>query len=200
MVQVLKAVLCLGKWIIAYTHKHLWFAHCRSGDWAVFYLCFTGAPQALLQSCLTFGAFSFIIEGLNKQQPALALSSSSGSNHHQGVLPPLTLPLPSELKDSFSSFCQSITKRNNKGSSSASPWSNIRFWPSGGIFGVCHRVVLCKIVVIFLFILFFYWVLKDVCLLNNYVMLSFQHSWLTYISRVNLTRASVHVDTNFCWL
>ncbi|KAM7495625.1 hypothetical protein LguiB_030234 [Lonicera macranthoides] len=81
------------------------------------------APQALLQSCLTFGAFSFIIEGLNKQQPALALSSSSrtGSNHHQGVLPPLTLPLPSELKDSFSSFCQSITNRNNKGSSGASP-------------------------------------------------------------------------------
>ncbi|KAM7492758.1 hypothetical protein LguiA_035679 [Lonicera macranthoides] len=86
-------------------------------------LSFPGAPQALLQSCLTFGAFSFIIEGLNKQQPALALSSSSrtGSNHHQGVLPPLTLPLPSELKDSFSSFCQSITNRNNKGSSGASP-------------------------------------------------------------------------------
>ncbi|KAI6690614.1 hypothetical protein NL676_027442 [Syzygium grande] len=35
-------------------------------------LSFPGAPQALLQSCLTFGAFSFIIEGLNKQQPALA--------------------------------------------------------------------------------------------------------------------------------
>jgi len=80
-------------------------------------LSFPGAPQALLQSCLTFGAFSFIIEGLNKQQPALALSSSSRkeSNHHKhGVLllPPLTLPLPNELKDSFSSFCQSIRKRN----------------------------------------------------------------------------------------
>ncbi|KAE8667837.1 Mitochondrial import inner membrane translocase subunit TIM22-2 [Hibiscus syriacus] len=33
-----------------------------------------GALQALLRSCLTFRAFSFIMEGLNKQQPALAHS------------------------------------------------------------------------------------------------------------------------------
>ncbi|KAI9115600.1 hypothetical protein K1719_013269 [Acacia pycnantha] len=35
-------------------------------------LSFPGAPQALLQSCLTFGAFSFVVERLNKQQSALA--------------------------------------------------------------------------------------------------------------------------------
>ncbi|KAG8365129.1 hypothetical protein BUALT_Bualt18G0072300 [Buddleja alternifolia] len=70
-----------------------------------------GAPQALLQNCLTFGAFSFIVEGLNKQQPALALPFSVNvSRQHFGVLPPLALPLPNELKESFSSFCQSIRK------------------------------------------------------------------------------------------
>lgn len=75
-------------------------------------LSFPGAPQALLQSCITFGAFSFIIEGLNKQQPALAHSFSSRTkrSHYSGVFPPLTLPLPNELKESFSSFCESIRK------------------------------------------------------------------------------------------
>ncbi|KAK3032472.1 hypothetical protein RJ639_037285 [Escallonia herrerae] len=76
-------------------------------------LSFPGAPQALLQSCLTFGAFSFVIEGLNKQQPALAHTSSwSIRSSHIGILPPLTLPLPNELKESFSYFCESIGKRN----------------------------------------------------------------------------------------
>ncbi|KAL3851154.1 hypothetical protein ACJIZ3_013036 [Penstemon smallii] len=74
-------------------------------------LSIPGAPQALLQSCLTFGAFSFIIEGLNKQQPALADPFSIRVNRqHYGVLPPLALPLPNELKESFSSFCRSIRK------------------------------------------------------------------------------------------
>ncbi|KAG8386052.1 hypothetical protein BUALT_Bualt03G0108900 [Buddleja alternifolia] len=74
-------------------------------------LSFPGAPQALLQSCLTFGAFSFIIEGLNKQQPALAQPFSVRVNRQNyGVLPPLALPLPNELKESFSSFCRSIRK------------------------------------------------------------------------------------------
>lgn len=78
-----------------------------------------GAPQALLQSCLTFGAFSFILEGMNKQQPALALpsttmiSSSSSRQHLHHVLPPLAIPLPNELKESFSFFCQSIRKRHS---------------------------------------------------------------------------------------
>ncbi|PIN24483.1 Mitochondrial import inner membrane translocase, subunit TIM17 [Handroanthus impetiginosus] len=74
-------------------------------------LSFPGAPQALLQSCVTFGAFSFIIEGLNKQQPALAQPFSTRVNRqHCGVLPPLALPLPNELKESFASFCRSIKK------------------------------------------------------------------------------------------
>ncbi|XP_042519076.1 chloroplastic import inner membrane translocase subunit TIM22-2-like [Macadamia integrifolia] len=78
-------------------------------------LSFPGAPQALLQSCLTFGAFSFIIEGLNKQQPALAhpLSMSKSSVTHN-VLPPFTLPLPNDLREGFVSFCQSL-KQPKKG-------------------------------------------------------------------------------------
>ncbi|KAL2457020.1 Mitochondrial import inner membrane translocase subunit TIM22-3 [Abeliophyllum distichum] len=74
-------------------------------------LSFPGAPQALLQSCLTFGAFSFIIEGLNKQQPALALPASSGGRRRPfDVLTPLAIPLPNELKESFSSFCHTLEK------------------------------------------------------------------------------------------
>ncbi|KAL3364714.1 hypothetical protein AABB24_013481 [Solanum stoloniferum] len=78
-------------------------------------LSFPGAPQALLQSCLTFGAFSFIIEGLNKQQPALALTSHMNVKSRQqfGVLAPLSLPLPNELKESFSFFCQSLKNRRH---------------------------------------------------------------------------------------
>ncbi|XVE50763.1 hypothetical protein DITRI_Ditri01bG0189400 [Diplodiscus trichospermus] len=80
-------------------------------------LSFPGAPQALLQSCLTFGAFSFIIEGLNKQQPALAHSFSmrSKSGNYRGphaLALPLSLPLPDELKGAFSSFCKSLLKPN----------------------------------------------------------------------------------------
>ncbi|XWS09721.1 hypothetical protein CRYUN_Cryun39dG0013500 [Craigia yunnanensis] len=83
-------------------------------------LSFPGAPQALLQSCLTFGAFSFIIEGLNKQQPALAHSFSvrNKSGHYKGPRPlalPLSLPLPDELKGAFSSFCKSLVKPNKGG-------------------------------------------------------------------------------------
>ncbi|XP_057963050.1 mitochondrial import inner membrane translocase subunit TIM22-3-like [Malania oleifera] len=74
-------------------------------------LSFPGAPQALLQSCLTFGAFSFIIEGLNKQQPALALSLSIRNKSMQtSVLPPLAFPLPNELKEAFSTYCESLRK------------------------------------------------------------------------------------------
>lgn len=74
-------------------------------------LSYPGAPQALLQSCLTFGAFSFIIEGLNKQQPALALPASLGSKGRPfDVLTPMAIPLPHELKESFASFCQTLRK------------------------------------------------------------------------------------------
>ncbi|WOH00191.1 hypothetical protein DCAR_0519549 [Daucus carota subsp. sativus] len=69
-----------------------------------------GAPQALLQSCLTFGAFSFIIEGLNKQQPAALAhtSSSRGKSSHYGAIPPLSIPLSNEFKESFSSLVNSL--------------------------------------------------------------------------------------------
>ncbi|KAJ9153862.1 hypothetical protein P3X46_027257 [Hevea brasiliensis] len=91
-------------------------------------LSFPGAPQALLQSCLTFGAFSFIIEGLNKQQPALAHSFSMRyrcsyrdashtmavpGDYHYATHPfslPLSVPLPNELKAAFSFFCKSLKK------------------------------------------------------------------------------------------
>ncbi|KAI4306176.1 hypothetical protein L6164_029477 [Bauhinia variegata] len=86
-------------------------------------LSFPGAPQALLQSCLTFGAFSFIIEGLNKQQPALAhpFSRKLTTERYVGrpLALPLQLPLPDEMKGAFSFFHESLKKRN-KGSSPAS--------------------------------------------------------------------------------
>ncbi|GAV87248.1 Tim17 domain-containing protein [Cephalotus follicularis] len=78
-------------------------------------LSFPGAPQALLQSCLTFGAFSFIIEGLNKQQPALAhtFAVRTKSGHHKpphSLALPLAVPLPDEMKGAFSSFCKSLMR------------------------------------------------------------------------------------------
>ncbi|KAL9383576.1 hypothetical protein Peur_023899 [Populus x canadensis] len=78
-------------------------------------LSFPGAPQALLQSCLTFGAFSFIIEGLNKQQPALAHSFSlrNKRDYHNVTCPValhIAVPLPDELKRAFSFFCKSLRK------------------------------------------------------------------------------------------
>ncbi|KAF7831315.1 mitochondrial import inner membrane translocase subunit TIM22-2-like [Senna tora] len=81
-------------------------------------LSFPGAPQALLQSCLTFGAFSFIIEGLNKQQPALAHPLSRKTSVHYTsthLLPsalPLQFPLPDEMKGAFSFFYESLKKRS----------------------------------------------------------------------------------------
>ncbi|RCV19032.1 hypothetical protein SETIT_3G351200v2 [Setaria italica] len=70
-------------------------------------LSFPGAPQTLIQSCLTFGTFSYIIEKLNKQQPALALPPLTGTKDLKGgqtVLPPFTLPLPQDAMDGFSKF------------------------------------------------------------------------------------------------
>ena len=64
-----------------------------------------GAPQTLIQSCLTFGTFSYIIEKLNKQQPALALPPGSKDlKGGQSVLPPFTLPLPHDAMEGFSKF------------------------------------------------------------------------------------------------
>nr|ACF85301.1 unknown [Zea mays] len=69
-------------------------------------LSFPGAPQTLIQSCLTFGTFSYIIEKLNKQQPALALPPATGvmdPKAGQSVLPPFTLP-PLDAMDEFCKF------------------------------------------------------------------------------------------------
>ncbi|KAB2614191.1 mitochondrial import inner membrane translocase subunit TIM22-2-like [Pyrus ussuriensis x Pyrus communis] len=76
-------------------------------------LSFPGAPQALLQSCLTFGAFSFVIEGLNKQQPALAqpFSVRKKSEQVHPLVLPLQLSLPGELKAGFTFFCNSLKNR-----------------------------------------------------------------------------------------
>ncbi|XP_059442988.1 chloroplastic import inner membrane translocase subunit TIM22-2 [Corylus avellana] len=81
-------------------------------------LSFPGAPQALLQSCLTFGAFSFVLEGLNKQQPALAQPFPlRKKSEHYRVRPPLSLPLqlqlplPDEMKGAFSAFFTSLKNR-----------------------------------------------------------------------------------------
>lgn len=84
-------------------------------------MCFSllfvsGSPQALAQSCLSFGAFSFVLEYMNHTRPAIAATvtsvlqpSSSRQfniiNHHHWhlnmpALPPFTLPplsFPSQL-------------------------------------------------------------------------------------------------------
>ncbi|KAF3780845.1 Mitochondrial import inner membrane translocase subunit [Nymphaea thermarum] len=79
-------------------------------------LSFPGSPQVVLQSCVTFGVFSGIIEGLNKQQPALAAPQFKAGDrrNHLGasplVLPPFTLALPCNMADAFSSFCQNLSK------------------------------------------------------------------------------------------
>lgn len=81
-----------------------------------------GTPQSLLQGCVTFGAFSFIIENLNRQQPALA-HPSSVPNQRMHMRPalvlPLSLPLPDDLKGAFSSFCSSLVKPKNQRVSSS---------------------------------------------------------------------------------
>uniref|UniRef100_A0A0D9XZU1 Mitochondrial import inner membrane translocase subunit TIM22 n=1 Tax=Leersia perrieri TaxID=77586 RepID=A0A0D9XZU1_9ORYZ len=80
-------------------------------------LSFPGAPQTMVQSCLTFGTFSYIIEMLNRQEPALALPSTTvtkGLKAGQRVLPPFTLPLPQETMKGFSSFQNFLSKFEGK--------------------------------------------------------------------------------------
>ncbi|GAB2279832.1 hypothetical protein Dimus_014471 [Dionaea muscipula] len=83
-------------------------------------LSFPGAPQALIQNCLTFGAFSFLMEGLNKHQSALAMAHSNTlrGGSLEGLIPPLALPLPNELKAHFTSFCESLRKLERR----SCPW------------------------------------------------------------------------------
>ncbi|XP_031493489.1 chloroplastic import inner membrane translocase subunit TIM22-2-like [Nymphaea colorata] len=94
-------------------------------------LSFPGAPPALFQGCMTFGAFSCLIEALNKQQPAVAMSRLNNLAHRSGyphvssptipvltlpppvsfpIIPPLTLPIPSNMTQAFFSFCRSLPK------------------------------------------------------------------------------------------
>jgi hypothetical protein len=80
------------------------------------YFLGSGSPQTLIQSCLTIGTFSYIIEKLNKQQPALALPPATGVKAQKGaaqnVLPPFTLQpcFDQILILSKSSFCFLILK------------------------------------------------------------------------------------------
>ncbi|KAK6917847.1 hypothetical protein RJ641_018598 [Dillenia turbinata] len=78
-------------------------------------LSYPGPPQAMVQSCLTFGVFSFMIERLREQRMAQAhpLSENNG-NRSSAILPPLTLPLPSNLAEGFSTFYQSLEKKPRK--------------------------------------------------------------------------------------
>ncbi|CAA6659174.1 unnamed protein product [Spirodela intermedia] len=82
-----------------------------------------GAPQAMLQSCITFGAFSWIFEKINKQQAALALPFSPENavgSRSQAVLPPFSLALPLHVAEGFSLLCQS-GRRRPRGELTAEP-------------------------------------------------------------------------------
>ncbi|XP_052169807.1 mitochondrial import inner membrane translocase subunit TIM22-3-like [Oryza glaberrima] len=77
-------------------------------------LSFPGAPQAMFHSCVTFAAFSCIMDGLNKQQAAMAAtlaSKPSTIKHQEGdVLPPFTLPPLLNASDALASCCQAFLK------------------------------------------------------------------------------------------
>lgn len=121
-------MMILNLIIIEHPNRTCCVSTCLLGTWLLHKYCFlfeflyenrgfysAGAPQALLQSCITFGAFSFILEGLNKQQPALAHPVFSRKRiDMERNRPPLVLPLqfalPVELKGAFSAFCKSLEK------------------------------------------------------------------------------------------
>ncbi|KMZ70385.1 Mitochondrial import inner membrane translocase subunit TIM22-2 [Zostera marina] len=74
-------------------------------------LSYPGTPQILLQNCATFGAFSCIMDGINKKQAVLANPSSElDSSLSLPVLPPFTLSLPDNIVVGFSQFCKSQQK------------------------------------------------------------------------------------------
>ncbi|KAL6883670.1 hypothetical protein ACP4OV_011084 [Aristida adscensionis] len=77
-------------------------------------LSFPGAPQAMFHSCVTFAAFSCIMDGLNKQQAAMALTLDGDrptiKRHEGGVLPPFTLPPLIDASDALAAFCQTLVK------------------------------------------------------------------------------------------
>uniref|UniRef100_A0A804LQ18 Mitochondrial import inner membrane translocase subunit TIM22-3 n=1 Tax=Zea mays TaxID=4577 RepID=A0A804LQ18_MAIZE len=77
-------------------------------------LSFPGAPQAMFHSCVTFAAFSCIMDGLSKQQAAMALTldvKSPTVKYEEGrVIPPFTLPPLLDALDPLGSFCQTLIK------------------------------------------------------------------------------------------
>ncbi|WVZ58534.1 hypothetical protein U9M48_008800 [Paspalum notatum var. saurae] len=77
-------------------------------------LSFPGAPHAMFHSCVTFAAFSCIMDGLNKQQAAMALTldgkSPTVKRQEGGVLPPFTLPPLLGASDTLGQFCQTLVK------------------------------------------------------------------------------------------
>uniref|UniRef100_A0A0D6R580 Mitochondrial import inner membrane translocase subunit TIM22 n=1 Tax=Araucaria cunninghamii TaxID=56994 RepID=A0A0D6R580_ARACU len=79
-----------------------------------------GSPQAILQGCVTFGAFSFILEAFNKHQEAIAVPLSVSPKQSQNihpqspfpVLPPFILPPP--FFQGISSLHQSKLHTSNR--------------------------------------------------------------------------------------
>ena len=80
----------------------------------MFVFLLSGAPQALLQSCATFAAFSCIMDGLSKQQAAMALTldekSPTFKYQEGGGIPPFTLPPLLDALDPLGSFCETLIK------------------------------------------------------------------------------------------
>ncbi|KAK1306632.1 hypothetical protein QJS10_CPA10g01870 [Acorus calamus] len=52
------------------------------------------------------------MEGMNRQQPALACPPMMSGP--QAILPPFTIPLPKNIMEGFSLFCQSLAKLEKK--------------------------------------------------------------------------------------
>ena len=165
-------------WFYVYLNTGLNFLFC-----AYLFLCVVlclifvdspGAPQALVQSCLTFGAFSFIIEGLNKQQPALAFPISTKSSMRNNTCPPLTLPLqfplPDEMNGAFSFFYESL-KKHSKGTFPTSHWE-IRVW----IWYLPCIMYICNIYPSFASILAF-------CSLCQHLFLRHLEGWRNIVTR-----------------
>lgn len=84
-----------------------------------------GTPQALAQSCLSFGAFSFLLEYMNHTRPAIAATSSESQSSHLPqinvnnhlhlhfnlpALPPFTLP-PLAFPGALSFLNQELANR-----------------------------------------------------------------------------------------
>ncbi|OMO83651.1 hypothetical protein CCACVL1_11283 [Corchorus capsularis] len=64
--------------------------HGIAGCCAGLALCFPGAPQELMRSCLTYGAINFASKALLEQKPALAHSFSTRNKSPQPMALPLT--------------------------------------------------------------------------------------------------------------